>query len=138
LSSTLLFPSKISQELVVYRLDTHKGDTPVRILRITIPQDTNFIPMFQHTGREGEVTLMPGTTLQREVSCQQIGKKVFGKKYFFCDYRVTGTTELLLNTKQKIFSRMISKILYLNESVEFTRHEYESELVQEIVNEFNV
>jgi len=111
LSSTLLFPS---------------------------PQDTNFIPMFQHTGREGEVTLMPGTTLQREVSCQQIGKKVFGKKYFFCDYRVTGTTELLLNTKQKIFSRMISKILYLNESVEFTRHEYERELVQEIVNEFNV
>ena len=164
LSSTLLFPSKISQELVVYRLDTQndtsrsfitkgyystslryesivefdKGDTPVRILRITIPQDTYFIPMFQHTGREGEVTLIPGTNLERVEKCEQIGKRVLDKKYLFCDYTVTRTTELSQDTKHKLFSRMISKILKLSESVKFTQHDYESELVGEIVNEFTV
>lgn len=163
MAGTLLFPSKISQELIVYRVDNEneargsfkcKGyystslryesnipfdnkNSPVRILRITIPANMHFIPLFKYIGREGEITLMPGTTLKRQGPCRPVGKQLGNRKYSFCDYEVRQTVDLSESVRDKIFSRIVSKQNNMDIADNLYEVHYENQLVHEIVREVN-
>lgn len=127
--SMLLFPSRLSQDLVVYRGDgmgsssstmttrgltstsvtlrTIKQFTRRRILRITIPAGTKFMPVILKRMDEGEILLYPGTVLER-TSYRDILDDEGEARGLVCDYVVKNVPEMSDRAKATIFRRHVA------------------------------
>ena len=130
--ATLLFPATLSKDMIVYRKDTimdkpncfstdaffstsfsYESVQPFnigkqnRIIRITIPQGTKFLPTIGIDRKEREITLMPGTTLTRESGACSRKEYNRGYQHMFCDYKVTGTKDLSDESQKQLFLYMV-------------------------------
>ena len=129
----LLFPATLSKDIIVYRKDTtmktdnifytdgffstslsyesveefQEGAKKSRIIRITIPRGTKFLPTLGIDRKEREITLMPGTTLVRESGACQVEKYRKGYAHIFCDYKVTETKALSDESQKQLFLYMV-------------------------------
>ena len=170
LAGALLFPSKIQQDITVYRIDHQRqadrvfktlgyystslsydtskqfddsetnaqmdnGNKYTRILKITIPRGTYFIPLFKCENREKEITLMPGTTLTRNESCER-EEISSGIIYKVCEYTVTRTVDLSDDIRGRIFSRLQSLISKHPISNTLDSPEENKKLVRDIVKAY--
>jgi len=132
----LLFPATLSKDIIVYRKDTtmktdnifytdgffstslsyesveefQEGAKKSRIIRITIPRGTKFLPSIGINQGEREITLMPGTTLVRESGACHVEKYRKGYAHIFCDYKVTETKALSDESQKQIFLYMMRKL----------------------------
>lgn len=132
--ATLLFPATLSKDIVVFRKDTvmekprsfstegffstslsyesveeFNRSQRNRILRITIPKGTKFLPTIGIDRKEREITLMPGTTLEKAESCT-VNKYDRKHTHMFCEYNVTETKELSDESKKELFLFVIRSI----------------------------
>jgi len=143
LLATLLFPATLSKNITVYTKEkpnrfstyaffsTSLSYEPVqlckckqnRIIRIKIPKGTKFLPSIGIDRKDREITLIPGTTFIRKPK----------RNYMFCDYKVTGTKDLLSDeNKKQLFLYMVRSYWGMyNEKYDFP---YDFERIVYILN----
>lgn len=107
----------------------------VRILKITIPKGTPFLPLFKCYPTEREITLIPGSTLKRSDHCDE-GNLSYGGKYKICEYTVINTVELSDQVQQRIFDRLHAEKSKHEENYHLLSFREEKKLVEDIVNAY--